>query len=119
MRGKVTIPAPDAPPPAAPQTAAKPAPPSGGRLQQAQLVTRVLPAYPDLARRSAIYGTIQLDAVVDETGTVKDVKVVSGVPVLALAAKDAVLKWKYKPALLNGKPVATNVKIQISFGAHQ
>ena len=47
---------------------------------------------------------------------VKNAKIVSGDPVLGMAAKNAVLKWKYKPATLNNRPVATDAEIQIVFG---
>jgi TonB family protein len=115
LRSNVTIPAPAAQRPAEPSAA--PVLPSGGRIQQALLVSRVMPAYPDLARRSGVFGIVRLEAVVDERGAVRDVKVVSGPPVLAVAAKDAVLKWKYTPGTLNDHPIATNVVIQINFGA--
>jgi TonB family protein len=69
-----------------------------------------------MSRRGAVSGTVKLDAVVDEHGYVKDVKVVSGDAVLGQAARNAVLKWIYRPSTLNGKPIATNVQIQIVFG---
>jgi len=112
------------PPPAAPADAAPaPAPPlpqaaspSGGRLEPAQLIRRTLPAYPALARQRALLGVVRLEAVVDEHGDVQNVKVLSGDAVLAVAAKSAVQTWKYKPAILNGQPIATKTEIDIVFG---
>jgi len=57
-----------------------------------------------------------MEALIDEHGVVKNLKVLSGHPILAAAAKNAVLKWKYKAATLNDRPIATSVVIQISFG---
>ena len=110
-----------APPPAsAPQpadaAAARPVLPIAGKIQEAVLVSRPMPAYPELARSRSIFGTVRMNALVDEHGAVKNVTVVSGDPMLATAAKQAVLQWKYKPATLNGQPIATNATIQIVFG---
>jgi protein TonB len=90
--------------------------PSGGRFEQAQLIERALPDYPPLARQRGVFGTVRMEAVIDEQGAVKNVKIVSGDILLATAAKAAVLKWKYKAANLNGKPIASDVTIQILFG---
>ena len=75
------------------------------RAQQAQsedLVRRakskVQPAYPDLARKMNITGTVKIEIVVLPNGTVKDARVVGGHPVLANAALDAAKKWKFEPA---------------------
>jgi protein TonB len=104
--------------PAAPVPAPTPtlAVPTGGRFQEAQLVDRTLPDYPALARLRGTFGVVRMEATIDERGAVKNVKVVSGDVVLAAAAKNAVLKWKYKAATLNGQPIATNVPIQVLFG---
>ena len=114
----VNLPAP--PRPAAPQDVPvtanpKPVPPPGGRFAPAELISRTLPAIPEMARQRAVYGLVKIDAVIDEYGAVKSVKVVSGDPILAAAAKTAVLKWKYKPATLNDRPIASAAVIQITF----
>jgi protein TonB len=90
--------------------------PVGGNLQEAVLVTRPMPPYPQIARVRGIFGTVRLSATVDEHGVVKNVSILSGDPVLAAAAKQAVLQWKYKPATLNGQPITTTATIQIAFG---
>jgi protein TonB len=115
----ITVKAPEPPQPAAgpaPAPPPKPVLPLGGKLEQAQLVSRILPAYPAIARQRGQTGTVQLTAVIDEKGSVKDVKVTAGDPVLAAAARSAVQGWKYKPAILNGKPIETSTQIEIFFG---
>jgi len=74
-----------------------------------------MPEYPAVARQNGATGLVRISAVIDEHGIVKDAKVVSGHPMLAEAARRAVLRWKYKPATLDGQPIATNVKIEIRF----
>ena len=60
--------------------------------------TKVQPAYPELARRMNITGTVKIEVVVAPNGTVKDARVVGGHPVLASAALDAAKKWRFEPA---------------------
>ncbi len=60
--------------------------------------TKVAPAYPDLARRMNITGTVKVLVVVSPNGTLKDTKVVGGNPLLVNAAMDALKKWKFEPA---------------------
>jgi protein TonB len=114
------------PPQAAPPAAASPEPvafapapeparPIGGRTQPAQLISNSLPDYPELARRRGLFGVVKLHAVIDAQGAVKDVRIVSGDALLVAASIRAVQRWKYKPATLNGQPVASNVEIQLSF----
>jgi TonB family protein len=109
-----TVPPVDSTAPAPPP--AKPALPAGGKLVPAQLVSRVLPTYSELARQRAATGVVRLTADIDEHGVVKNVKVLSGDPILGTAAKNAVVMWKYKPATLNGQPVSTPTEIQFVFG---
>jgi TonB family protein len=80
-----------------------------------QLVHRVPPAYPAQARGLRLEGTVILAAMVMEDGTVRDVKVVEGSPVLAQSAVDAVKHWRYKPYELDGKPVKNETRITINF----
>jgi protein TonB len=112
----VNAPAPPQPVAPVPGPASKLALPSGGRVQAAQLVDRTLPDYPALARQRGLFGVVRMEAMIDEHGAVQNVKVVSGDPILAAAAKNAVLKWKYQAATLNGQPIAVSVAIQVSFG---
>jgi TonB family protein len=59
---------------------------------------KVAPAYPDLARRMNITGTVKVLVVVAPSGDLKDAKVVGGNPILVNAALDALKKWKFEPA---------------------
>jgi TonB family protein len=60
--------------------------------------TKVQPAYPDLARRMGITGTVKVEVVVSPNGTVKDARVVGGHPVLASAGLEAAKKWRFEPS---------------------
>lgn len=80
-----------------------------------QLVHRVEPVYPAQARLLRLEGTVILAATVIEDGTVREVKVVEGPPVLAEAAMDAVKRWRYKPFELDGKPVKNEIGISVEF----
>ena len=60
--------------------------------------TKVQPAYPDLARKMNISGTVKIEVVVSPNGSVKDARIVGGHPVLASAALDAARKWRFEPA---------------------
>ena len=80
-----------------------------------QLMHRVPPVYPAQARLLRLEGTVILAAMVMEDGTVRDVKLVEGSPVLAQSAVDAVKHWRYKPYELDGKPVKTETRITIDF----
>jgi protein TonB len=83
---------------------------SGGKLTH-----QVQPVYPTAARLQRIEGVVVLDALVGEDGNVHDVKVSSGSPMLAAAAKKALEQWRYEPFRLNGKPVALNTEVKIVF----
>ena len=71
--------------------------------------------YPDAARNAGIQGKVVLKVVVGETGEVKDVTIVSGDPVLAQAAAEAVQQWKYKPYMLDGAPIEMETQVSINF----
>jgi TonB family protein len=60
--------------------------------------TKVMPVYPDLAKRLNITGTVKVLVVVSPSGSLKDTKVVGGNPILVNAAMDALKKWKFEPA---------------------
>jgi len=105
---------PTSPTASVPAIAAQPASPTAGN-HEAQLINRTMPIYPDVARQRHIVGVVRMEAMVDEHGTVKNVRVLSGDPILAAAARNAVSQWKYKPATLNNRPTATTATIQVSF----
>jgi len=85
------------------------------RMAEANLVYDVAPKYPPEAGRARIEGTVVLLAVIGKDGTVQDVRVQSGLPVLAEAAIEAVKQWRYRPYLLNGEPVEVDSQITINF----
>jgi periplasmic protein TonB len=78
-------------------------------------VRDVKPVYPPLARQARIQGTVVLHAVISKDGSIEGLTLVSGHPMLAPAAIDAVKQWKYKPYLLNGEPVEVDTEVQVNF----
>jgi protein TonB len=89
--------------------------PIGGDVQPARLLASVPPAYPPLAKTQRIEGAVRLDALIDATGRVSSMKVVSGPVLLHQAAMDAVRQWKYQPAVLDGKAVPMHLTVTVQF----
>ncbi len=85
------------------------------RVAEANLIHDVAPQYPPEAGRARVEGTVVLMAVIGRDGSVQDVRVESGLPLLAQAAIDAVKQWRYRPYLLNGEPVEVDSRITINF----
>ena len=85
------------------------------RVAEANLIHDVAPQYPPEAGRARIEGAVVLMAVIGKDGSVQDVRVESGLPMLAQAAIDAVKQWRYRPYLLNGEPVEVDSRITINF----
>jgi protein TonB len=85
------------------------------RVAESNLIHDVAPTYPPEAGRARIEGTVVLLAVIGKDGTVEDVRVEKGLPVLAQAAIEAVKQWRYRPYLLNGEPVEVDSQITINF----
>jgi len=79
------------------------------------LKTKVNPIYPPEARDQHIQGVVVLQVKIDKDGNVYDVALISGHPLLAEAATDAVRQWKYRPYLLNGEPVEVETQVQVNF----
>jgi periplasmic protein TonB len=79
------------------------------------LVRKVNPNYPPLARQARIQGQVILRAVISKDGSIEGLTLVSGHPMLAPAAIDAVKQWKYKPYLLNGEPVEVDTEVLVNF----
>ncbi|MBZ5526411.1 MAG: TonB family protein [Acidobacteriia bacterium] len=91
----------------------------GGNVTQANIIYRAQPSYPPLARQTRIQGTVKLHAIISKTGTVQQLEVVSGHPLLVQAALDAVRQWRYRPTLLNGEPVEVDTTIDVVFSLNQ
>jgi TonB family protein len=89
--------------------------PVGGDVKQAKLISSVPPQYPALAKNQHVSGNVLVDALIDATGRVTTMKVVSGPTLLHQAAMDALKQWKYQPAQLDGKPVAMHLTVTLQF----
>jgi len=85
------------------------------RVVEANLIHDVPPQYPPEAGRARLEGSVVLMAVIGQDGSVKDVRVESGLPILAQAAIEAVKQWRYKPYLIDGEPVEVDSRITINF----
>jgi periplasmic protein TonB len=79
------------------------------------LLRKVTPNYPQLAKQARIQGTVVLQAEISKDGTIQNLQLISGHPMLAPAAIEAVKQWRYKPYLLNGEPVAVETTVQVNF----
>jgi periplasmic protein TonB len=84
-------------------------------VTQGMLVHRVEPTYPQIARTARISGSVVLTAVIAKDGQIENLTLVSGHPMLAPAAIDAVKQWRYRPYLLNGEPVEVETTITAMF----
>ena len=86
--------------------------------EEQRLIHGVRPAYPELARQALIQGTVVLAAFIDESGTVEQLHLVSGNPLLVKAAFDAVKQWRYRPAIRHGAavPVVTTISVRFTLG---
>jgi protein TonB len=87
----------------------------GGNVQSAKSIKKVPPVYPVEARQAGISGTVRLHVIIAKDGTIEQLELVSGHPLLAQAALDAVRQWTYQPTLLNGKPVEVDTTIDVIF----
>jgi periplasmic protein TonB len=79
------------------------------------LIRKVTPNYPQLAKQARIQGTVVLQAEISKDGTIQNLQLISGHPMLAPAAIEAVKQWRYKPYLLNGEPVAVETQVVVNF----
>ena len=105
-----------APPPPPPPKAATPKRIRvGGQVESARLIFQPKPEYPPLAKMARIQGTVRLEAIISKDGTIQDLKVVSGHPLLVKSALEAVQRWRYQPTLLNGEPVEVVTEVDVNF----
>lgn len=94
---------------------ARPAPVQGGQIQMPEPMESPAPTYPALARAESVQGTVVIDALVETTGRVVAMKVLSGPSLLRRAAMDALRTWRYQPGRLNGQPIAMHTQVHIDF----
>jgi TonB family protein len=92
-----------------------PAPALPKKATPALVISRVLPVYPDVARRSHTTGTVVVDILIDEKGKVVKATPVSGPAILYAETVNAVLRWQFKPAYLDGTAVSSSNQISIVF----
>ena len=84
-------------------------------VTQGLLIRKVQPTYPPLARQARIQGSVLLQAEISKEGTIQNLRLISGHPMLAPAAIEAVKQWRYKPYILNGEPVEVETQITVNF----
>jgi len=91
----------------------------GGNVQQSKLVSQVRPVYPPDAKAQGVQGVVQLQAVIGKDGSVQQLTVMSGDPMLVPSALQAVKQWVYAPTLLNGNPVEVATQIDVNYTLSQ
>ena len=84
-------------------------------VQEAMLITRIDPVYPPAAIAMHMAGTVQLRAIIGSDGTIRRLDVLSGNAILVRASIDAVRRWRYRPTILDGKPVEVETDITVIF----
>ena len=82
---------------------------------EGNLIHRLQPAYPPLAVQTRTQGQVVLRAVITREGTIENLQVVSGHPLLVRAALEAVRQWRYRPYVLNGEPVEVETQVTVNF----
>ncbi|HXT68403.1 MAG TPA: TonB family protein [Vicinamibacterales bacterium] len=100
-----------APPPMTPPQPIRP----GGNVSTPTRLLYVDPIYPQIAIISKTQGTVILEATIDETGVVRDVKVLRSIALLDQPAIDAVKRWRYTPTKLNGVAVPILLTVTVTF----
>ena len=87
----------------------------GGDIVPPTRISYAPPVYPPIAVQAKVDGTVELEAVIDAAGAVTDVRVLRSIPLLDRAAIEAVRRWRYTPARLNGVPVAVVMTVKVTF----
>ena len=91
----------------------------GGQVEPPKLIFQPKPEYPPLARMARIQGVVRLEAIINRDGTVQDLTLLSGHPLLVKAAFDAVSRWRYEPTRLNGQPVEVVMEFDVKFNLNE
>ena len=84
-------------------------------LAEANLLHKVQPLYPAVARAARIQGPVELRAIISKAGTIENLVVVRGHPLLVASAIEAVRQWRYRPYLLNNEPIEVETEITVNF----
>jgi protein TonB len=119
--GSVPTAAPPPPPPPV-KVEAKQAPQRirvGGNVQAAKIIRQPKPIYPPLAKQARISGVVRFNAIIGKDGTIQNLQLVTGHPLLVQSAQEAVKQWVYQPTLLNGEPVEVVTQIDVNFTLSQ
>jgi protein TonB len=87
----------------------------GGHAEEANLIYKVMPIYPPLAKSARVEGSVEFTAFISKEGMIENLQLVRGHPLLVKAAKEAVLQWRYRPTLLNGVSVEVVTDITVNF----
>ena len=85
------------------------------RIMEGNLIYKVQPEYPSLARQARVQGTVVLQAVISREGSIENLQVLSGHPLLVPSALAAVRQWRYRPYFLNGEPVEVETQVTLNF----
>jgi protein TonB len=98
-----------------PAPAAVVAPLRVSHMNEGNLIRKVQPVYPPLARSARIQGVVELQAVISKAGSIENLRVLTGHPMLVSAAVEAVRQWRYRPYILNNEPVEVETQITVNF----
>jgi protein TonB len=91
----------------------------GGDVRAPVAISRPAPRYPEVARKARIEGTVLVEAIIDQVGSVVDARVLNDIGMgCGQAALDAIRGWRYEPATLNGRPVSVYLEVRVSFQLH-
>ena len=90
-------------------------PPRISRMMDGMLLYRVQPEYPAMAKQIRLQGTVQIAALISKEGTIENLHVLSGPPMLIPSAMSAVKQWRYRPYVLNGDPIEVETQITVNF----
>jgi TonB family protein len=85
------------------------------RVLAANLIQRVQPEYPEIAKAARVQGVVVFDVLIGTDGKVKQMGVNSGHPMLVDPAREAVVQWEYRPTLLNGQPIEVISQVEVNF----
>jgi TonB family protein len=83
-------------------------------MEENLMVSRV-PVYPMDARAMEIEGTVAVEAIISPSGTVELARAVNGDPHLYAAAEESVMRWRYKPYFINGRPMKVVTQVRVVF----
>ncbi len=84
-------------------------------IEEGRLILKTMPVYPAIAKAAGISGTVTLAAIISKTGTIENLRVISGPMMLQQSARDAVQAWRYRPYLLDGQPVEVETTVSVIF----